>query len=393
MQYRVVERYYGPAIRPEDWKTTEGTVTALDGDLSIQGDARAEIIRNDCPFGAGGDVELALSFSFRDMEQQGSLMLHFNRIPKDPHGRGMRVLYDHENLVVYLRDRELCNKPHHGCEPERLHRVRFVTLGELFSLWYDGECLASGSMEPPYSDNEGWMTIGVRRATVDLLSFEESFIAHDVDVPDWHRTELLYEESFGEDAFDESWVCNEAGPEAGPEFLPDAYVFRHMCNCLLRFPFEGPIAVDCVATPMPTTDFSAGVTDAIFIWMATNPEGDLVEYLDEKTEAGEAGLDIMSPLPFYWVDLGGSNNITTRLRKNPNRHLMRQFTDPPRLLERDRSYRVTCVQNGHFVEFWIDDQPLTRIYDAHPLTEGHVGFRAFCADLKIEALKVWRIED
>jgi len=135
------------------------------------------------------------------------------------------------------------------------------------------------------------------------------------------------------------------------------------------------------------------VSDAIFIWMIDRPDGGFSEFLRERNERGDAGLQGLMPLPFYWVDFGGTNNVTTRMRKDPHRHMIRQFTDRPRLLERDRTYGITCVQNGRFVEFHVDGEPMVRAYDEHPLTSGHVGFRAFITDLKVESLKVWRIAE
>ena len=121
---------------------------------------------------------------------------------------------------------------------------------------------------------------------------------------------------------------------------------------------------------------------------ATSDPSSVLEGLGEPRSAG---LNILLPLPFYWVDFGGSNNVTTRLRRNPHRRLVRQFTDAPRLLQRERSYRISVAQNGRFAEFWVDGRPMMRVFDPHPLTAGHVGFRAFCAGLRVEDLKVWRI--
>jgi hypothetical protein len=135
--------------------------------------------------------------------------------------------------------------------------------------------------------------------------------------------------------------------------------------------------------------YTAGVTDAIFIWMLDKSDGALFEYLRGLPDAG---LGNLMPLNFYWVDFGGTNNVTTRLRKNPHRHMVRQFTDRARLLARGRSYRITLVQNGSFVEFWVDGKPWVRTHDPYALASGHIGFRAYIADLKVQDLKVWRIK-
>jgi hypothetical protein len=72
--------------------------------------------------------------------------------------------------------------------------------------------------------------------------------------------------------------------------------------------------------------------------------------------------------------------------------MIRQFTDPPRLLERNRTYRITCAQIDHHVQFLVDGKPWIEAYDAQPLTSGYVGFRAYCADLRLEKLDVWSLQ-
>jgi rhamnogalacturonan endolyase len=222
-------------------------------------------------------------------------------------------------------------------------------------------------------------------AEVWLLACEESFIVADREFPPWRRAELLYEQRFGRQALEDNWVCNGEPPIV----TDDAFVFTHMSVNICRERFEGPIAVDCVVEPMPTEKYSAGVTDLICIWMIDGPEGDLFEYM---RTLDDASLNNYMPLPFYWVDFGGTNNKTTRLRKNPYRHMVRQFNDRARLLRRDATYRITMVQNADVIEFWVDGQCWIQRHDPHPLTVGYVGFRAFVADVKLSELKVWRID-
>jgi len=390
MEYRVTENYYGPDIRFNDWRVEEGKTVSAGGVLHLLGGEQAIAVRSDYLYGGGGDVELRLSLNFDRLGQGGSFTAHFNHSPKDE-SHGFRAVLDADKVTVHLRNELVGQVASAGCGPTCEHEFSLVTLGESYAVHYNGECVAQGDLAPPFTDNEGTVKLSAERADVRLLSFQENFIAHNVEIPPWQRGELLYQESFGAASFGRNWICNHSGSGAGPEFADRSFLFRMMCNCLLRERFAGPIAVDYVARPVPTDRFCAGITDAIFIWMLDRPEGDLFGYLESKTEAGEAGLNILLPIPLYWVDLGGSNNVTTRLRKNPGRHMVRQFTDRPRLLERDRTYAVTVVANGHFIEFWVDGQPMVQFYDPHPLTAGHVGVRAFCADLEISGLKVWSL--
>lgn len=151
--------------------------------------------------------------------------------------------------------------------------------------------------------------------------------------------------------------------------------------------------MECLVRPVPTMNFSASVTDVIAIWMADAPAEGFAARIEQLNREHCAELSGLFDLPFYWIDFGGSNNVTTRLRKNPGRQLVRQFDDRARLLERNRSYRLTLVQQHGFVEFWVDGIAWIRQYDASPLTTGHVGFRAFCADLEVRELCLWRIQE
>jgi len=294
--------------------------------------------------------------------------------------------------MVTEKTRQIIEKPHNlPLGRSDNIAVQFVTLGERYALRINDAWVLSGRMEPPYTDNEGWMLIETANADIRLQSFKEDLIIADKSIPKWRRTDLLYEESFSQESLRDNWIVNTSTPQSGIERLPRAFIFRHMCNGFLRQRFDSPVVVDCVATPVPTKDGSAGISDAIFIWMIDKPEGDFCAFLNERSERSDAGLGGLMPLPFYWVDFGGTNNVTTRMRKHPHRHLIRQFTDRPRLMARNRTYRITCVQNGNFVEFWVDGNPMIQAFDEHPITSGHVGFRAYVADLQVESLKVWRI--
>jgi len=383
MDYRVIEEYYGPEIRCNDWQNAGGKLVPAGGTLQIFAEDIAEVTRVDYPLAGGGDVEIALTFNFERLGEDSSLTVHFGSRKKAT--SGFRVVFDGQHVTIFHKDNQVFQAESPSVQKESAHTVKLVTLAESYAVYLDDRCLAHGQMDPPYTENEGRLQLSVRGADVRIISCTENFIVHDITFPEWQRTELLYEEPFGAEAFDAQWVCNGEKPTVEG----DAYTFRHMSVNVMKQRFTGPIAVDCVATPVPTEEFSAGVTDAIFIWMIDKRDGDLFEYMRGLPNAS---LRNYLPLPLYWVDLGGTNNKTTRLRKNPGRHLIRQFTDRARLLDRNRSYRITLVQNGNVLEFWVDGKCWIQAYDPSPLTAGYVGFRAYCADLTISNLKIWRIE-
>jgi len=388
MEYQIVETCYGPDVRFNDWKVIEGRKERAGGMAHIYANPKARLQRDSYPYGGGGDVEIVIKFSFDRLDPAGRLTVHINDRKRTETPEGFRISLDGERITAFLRDEQVGQCATGTIDRRRAFTLKLATLAESYAIWIDDKTLASGRMPPPFTDNEGDLFIELNQGHMRLISFTENFIAADIDPPSWQRRELLYEEKFGERSFAENWICNKGEPGSGVEIGDGAFIFRHMSNSFVNRRFDGPIAVDCVATPVPTKEKSAGITDAIFIWMIDNPGGDFPAFIAKLKNASLANL---KPLPFYWVDFGGSNNVTTRMRKNPHRHMIRQFTDRARLLERDRTYRITVVQMDHFVEFWVDGKRWIATRDPNPLTSGYVGFRAYNADLKIERLRIWRI--
>jgi len=390
MNDRIVETYYGPEIRAQDWVAHNAEVREADGGLRVSAEGNGCIANRFYPFDGGGDVALTVGFTPVRVRDDSRIELRFN----DPFG-WKQPLWEPRNPPFVFRLSPAAAEleyrgervGHKDLAPGgfgRAHTVLLTTLADVYRFVWNDEVLAEGRMARPVNDNEGMFALSLENVDLALSAFQEDFIAHPVDIPAWKRTELLYEESFGDDSWRQNWACNGKSPDVDE----NGFIFRHMSNNLLRQRFDGPIAVESIATPVPTEEFSAGVTDAIFLWMVHKPDGDLMEYL---ANLPDASLGNLMPLSLYWVDMGGTNNKTTRLRKNPHRQMVRQFIDPPRLLERDRTYRITLVQNGHFIEYWVDGEPWIRFYDPEPIVSGHVGFRAFCADLQVTGVQVWRI--
>ncbi|MFO7976522.1 MAG: hypothetical protein R6V12_18025 [Candidatus Hydrogenedentota bacterium] len=97
-------------------------------------------------------------------------------------------------------------------ERDAVHGITLVTLGESYATHLDGQCIAEGHLDPPYSGNEGRLGVIVKNAGLRIITCEGNFIVHDVDYPQWERGELLHEEEFGQDSFDKDWVTNGEAP-------------------------------------------------------------------------------------------------------------------------------------------------------------------------------------
>lgn len=387
MEYRVIETSYGPWIHFRDWRLAdgEGELHAPGGTVQILTDTTADVVRDNYPLPGGGDVETTLTFNFERAHAGSAATFYLNRSRE---GTGFRVRFDADGVRAHHMDELVYEGAAVSMERPAVHELKLVTLGDAWALALNGEQIAEGRLEPEDAANTGQPGVIVQDAGVRVLTCEESFIAHDVDFPQWQRGELLYEETFGADAIAENWVVNGEAPAVAG----DSVTWNAMSVNMLQKRFEGPIAIDCRVTPQedsPKERDTGLVTDAIFIWMMEHPDGDLFEFM--------RGLDSASllnymELPFYWVDFGGTNNLTTRVRKNPHRHMVRQFDDRPRLLKRYHTYDVTMVQNGHINEFRVDGECWAQWWDPAPLTEGYIGFRAYVAGLRLHELKVWRID-
>jgi len=312
MGYRVVEQHYGPWIHLNDWQLAEGEgeLHPPGGTVQILTDGTADVVRNNYPLPGGGDVEISLSFNFERAEAESAATFYFN---KGRSGPGFRVAVGADGVRAYHRDELVYEGPAASMARDAVHEITLVTLGSSWSISLDGEQLAGGQMGPPWSEKEGRLGVVVNDAGLRIITCEENFIVHDVEFPEWERWELLYEETFGAQSLAENWVTNGEAPTVSE----DQVTWNAMSVNMLRHRFTGPIAIDCRVTPQEDSEQERDtglVTDAIFIWMMEHPDGDLFEYMQGLETASLANY---VELPFYWVDLGGTNNQTTRLRRNP----------------------------------------------------------------------------
>ncbi len=387
MKYRVAEKYYGPEIRHNDWSQDKGRLVAAGGMLHLLGEKETETSLAYYPMPSiGGDIAVSLRFHFERFDQDSEFCVKFNSIPKlASEDAGFRFVINHGSYAFFYKQKKVFEREMMAIRFFRPHTIKLATLMDEYAFFIDGKLVVKGKIDKPYTDNEGVFGVNIKKGDARIISFLEEYINYDLKIPEWKRGELLYEEKFGRRSLNTNWLIN--GESAEPE--DDAFTFNFMSNCVLKKKFKAPLAVDFKATPMKSPlHYVAGVTDAIFIWMVDKPKGDLFHYLENLPDAGLPRLD---QLAFYWADFGGSNNVTTRMRKNPCRHLIRQFVDRPRLLERNRTYDITLVQNDSFIEYWVDGKPWIRSYDPYALKSGHMGFRAYLSDLRISDLKVWKV--
>jgi len=399
MDYLIAETNYGPAIRFRDWEVENGRLQAPGGTVQFFGEDDTQVTFAVYPIGGGGDVEQTLSFEVERLAPSGSMAVQFNDNPwRHVENEGFTCTFDESSLTVRLGSQELYRGPHAPLRPGVTHTLKLATLDHRYELVYNDSVVSSGPLDNAKKQNEGTLRLHLSHCDIRLLSYTENFIRHPRQTPRWQKAELLYEETFGRNSLATNWYVNR-GTHGGDDQVgdvlvqDDAFVVKHRCVMYSRQAFTGPLAIEAVVTPQPSAAHSAGVTDVIFLWNI-DYRGDFIAYLKERERATAPRTDLLNEYPdtpFYWIDFGGTNNRTTRLRRAPNRWMMRQFNDRARLLARGRTYRLTMVQNGNFVEFWVDGQPLIRQYDPNAIARGHMAIRAYNADTKVESLKIWRI--
>lgn len=412
----VVEVNYGPEVVPGDWRLISGDApsypfdqaalrrgVARNGIASTPGlywvgqqvqlfaNSPLVIARANQAVGGGGDVWLRTGLKIERIGDDGMIELKLNqRRLNGADQAAFRVALKKEGVYVYYRGDEV------GYTKKELNSgdalsIDFLTLGRDYAIAVDGVTIVSGEIKKGTQDNEGWTMLGAENAGFRLLECTEKFVRHAVSSPEWEKVELLYEEDFSVRSLEENWVVNGA-----PVLIDDgAFIFCNMSVGILRQRFDGPVLIEFEAEPVVSEHVTAGVTDAIFIWMMNWPNGELIPYLETLDNASRSNYD---DLAFYWMDQGGSNNQTTRLRRNPGLYLVRQFDDAPRLLEPRRRYSIGLVQNGHMGEYLVDGSAWVQFYDDEPLVSGHPGVRGFMtgapdgtAVLKITRMNVWKI--
>lgn len=385
VNYRILETAYGPGIRHRDWDVNGAEATFAGARLCLFAGTTGQAAWCYYPLPGGGDTLQQLCFAVRRIGKDASLTIRFNSSDqKGQKAKGFAITLTRDRCEIRGEGQTLASLENglRGMSGEQ--EVSLAFLAERFAIALNGQPVADGQIEEASQSNEGRLFVDLVDCDIDLSAFTESFIAAAEPAPEWEQGEELYRESFSSDNFAANWyVKGEA-----PTLKDDHFQFHHMSNAFVRQSFEGPLCCNMAIEPVITDNYISVVTDAITLWMAHSKEGNFLEAI-EKAEG--VGMNILLPHNLYWVDFGGTNNVTTRMRRNPGRRMIRQFIDRERLLVPGSRYNLTLVQNGPWVEYWVDGVPWIQAHDPNAHTRGHIGIRSFVADLIVHELSIYRI--
>jgi hypothetical protein len=157
----------------------------------------------------------------------------------------------------------------------------------------------------------------------------------------------------------------------------------------------GPIAIVFEATAVAAGGANDRVSDMNMFWMATN-KGEPASPLAQPRSGKFADYN---NLLTYYVGLGGNANTTTRFRRYIGDPVTRpllpehDLSSPETLLVPNRRQRIMLIASGSRIEFWRDGKRLLGYEDPAPYKRGWFAIRTVQSHLRIERLRVHRLEE
>jgi hypothetical protein len=158
---------------------------------------------------------------------------------------------------------------------------------------------------------------------------------------------------------------------------------------------HAPVAIEFEATAVAAGGANDQVSDLNVFWMANNPDGVTPVYATARSGA----FAQYNNLRTYYVGLGGNRNTSTRFRRyvgDPeNRPLLPQHDLSARsaMLVANRKQTIILIATAREVEFRRDGQPLLRMIDPAPYTDGWFALRTTWSHLRISNLRVRRVNE
>ena len=155
----------------------------------------------------------------------------------------------------------------------------------------------------------------------------------------------------------------------------------------------GPVAITFEATAIAADGPNDRVSDINTFWMARNRDG-TAPFMQQRRGAFAEYNDLLT----YYVGLGGNWNTTTRFRRyigHPeSRPLLPEhdLSSSDALLTANHKQTIMLVANGTRIEYWRDGTRLLHYDDPAPYTRGWFAIRTTRSHLRIERLRIHRLE-
>ena len=157
---------------------------------------------------------------------------------------------------------------------------------------------------------------------------------------------------------------------------------------------SAPIAIVFEATAGSAGGPNDRVSDMNTFWMATNQDGASAPFSQPRSGKFADYNNLLT----YYVGLGGNSNTTTRFRRyigDPvNRPLLPEhdLSNAASLLVPNKKQTIMLIANGSRIEYWRDGVKLLNYDDPAPYTHGWFAIRTVQSHLRIERLRVHRIQ-
>lgn len=129
------------------------------------------------------------------------------------------------------------------------------------------------------------------------------------------------------------------------------------------------------------------LSDMNMFWMAT-------EKKYRKPFARKGVFEQYDSLSLYYAGIGGNTNSTSRFRKyegDGRKTLIREYTDQPHLLVKNREYHIRIIVKNRSTSLWLNDECYFYFTDPYPLTGGYFGFRSTWSRQVIKNFKVYQL--
>jgi hypothetical protein len=154
-----------------------------------------------------------------------------------------------------------------------------------------------------------------------------------------------------------------------------------------------PIAITFEATAVDAGGPNDRVSDINTFWMARNRDG-TAPFTKQRNGAFAEYNDLLT----YYVGLGGNWNTTTRFRRYIGHSDLRpllpehDLSAADALLKANQKQTIVLVAKERRVEYWRDGVRLLHYDDPAPYTRGWFAIRTTRSHLRIERLRIHRIE-
>jgi Domain of unknown function (DUF6250) len=156
---------------------------------------------------------------------------------------------------------------------------------------------------------------------------------------------------------------------------------------------NSPVAITFEATAVDAEGPNDRVSDINTFWMARNRDG-AAPFKQRRSGAFAEYNDLLT----YYVGLGGNWNTTTRFRRYIGHAELRpllpehDLSSPDALITANQKQTIVLVANENRIEYWRDGVRLLQYDDPAPYTRGWFAIRTTRSHLRIEQLRIHRLE-